>query len=189
MRFATNMGGSPFVLSFALYGALMLAYYPVKGGLIVPNLPPIIPPTLVQQCCFVQSRTHSYNFEKLVTYRTKSTPGRGPVVQLYKNPIYHQAINKNICYSKQDTDNNPNCRQGFCEQQYINQEAMIHDASFGSENDIGLGEIWVESGCRFTPFEGLEVNTIYENEEDESDVEKQVPRRANPAWFVRFVRR
>ena len=163
------------------------ALIPVKSAARPAKIPPIIPPTLVQQCCFVQSRTHSYNFEKLVTYRTKSTPGRGPVVQLYKNPIYHQAINKNICYSKQDTGNNPNCRQGFCEQQYINQEAMIHDASLESDTDIGLGEIWVESGCKFVPFEGVEMNTVYEAEEDKSDVKSHGYRSSRPAWFVRFV--
>ena len=64
---------------------------------------------------------------------------------------------------------------------------MIHDASFGSETDIGLGEIWVESGCRFVPFKGVEMNTVYEAEEDESDVKRQSYRSSRPAWFVRFV--
>ena len=182
MYFAGKFKGYFIVPGLIFYLVAILSHFSVRGGLVIPRQD-----TLVNQCCFVQSRVHSYNFEKLVTSRTQSTPGKGPVVQLYKNPIYHQAINKNICYSKQNNYDNPNCIQGVCEQQYINQEAMIHDASFESETDIGLGEIWVESGCKFVPFEGVEMNTVHETEEDESDVKRHGYRSSRPAWFVRFV--
>ena len=180
MNLAGRIKGPRVVSGVVLCGLLLIPYSPANGRLYLSNKG-----NLVDQCCFVQSRTHSYNFEKLVTSRTKSTPGRGPVVQLYKNPIYHQAIHKNICYSKEDSGNNPACHQGTCEQQYIIQETMIQDTSFGSTNDIGLGEIWVESGCEFIPFD---VNTAYENEEERSRVESPGTRNGGPAWFVRFVR-
>ena len=181
MKLAGNIRGLIEVSGVILCGLLFMPNSPANGRLYLSNKG-----NLVDQCCFVQSRTLSYNnWEKLVTPRTKSTPGRGPVVQLYKNPIYHQAINKNICYTKEHKGNNPTCDQGTCEQQYTIQETMIQDTSFGSTNNIGLGDIWVESGCEFIPFE---VNTAYEIEEDQSEVESAGPRNGGPAWFVRFVR-
>ena len=105
--------------------------------------------SLIEQCCKVKSRSHAYKLAKLVMPNAKLTPDEGQTVQLYQTPFYHQYINKEICYNNYNSKSI--CQQGTCQQEYIKQEAIVHERHFKRKHQISIQEVWVESGCKFVP--------------------------------------
>ena len=103
------------------------------------------PLSSIDQCCTTHTTTKIYLYEKEVTPRTETSPGKGPMVLLYQTPYYKQRIKRKRCVARRGA------RNSFCKdlchemQRYVKQSVIVED---GYYKKLGTRDIWVPDGCR-----------------------------------------
>lgn len=103
------------------------------------------PLSLIHQCCTTHTTTKIHLYEKEVTPKTATSPGRGPMVMLYKTPFYKQRVTRKRCVARSGAKNSV-CKN-ICHkmQRYEKQNVIVED---GYYKELGIREIWVPDGCR-----------------------------------------
>ena len=102
------------------------------------------PSSLIDECCTTHTTTKIHSYEKEVTPKTETSPGRGPMVPLYKTPSYKQRITRKRCVARSKAKNS------FCKnlchkmQRYEKQSVIVQD---GDYNELRIRDIWVLDGC------------------------------------------
>ena len=102
------------------------------------------PLSLIDQCCTTHTTTKIHASEKEVTPRTEKSPGRGPMVMLYKTPFYKQRIKRKRCVARSGAKNS------FCKdlchkmQRYEKQSVIVED---GYYKKLEIRDVWVPDGC------------------------------------------
>ena len=99
--------------------------------------------SMVADCCKVRITDRHHRHEKRVL-EGYSEPGIGEMVQLDHSPFYRQKIIRKICVAKNHPSHHQ-CSQfagsNICQSGYAKQKAIVKDG--------GIGEIWVENGCKY----------------------------------------
>ena len=102
------------------------------------------PLSLIDQCCTTHTTTKIHLYEKEVTPRTETSPGKGPMVLLYQTPYYKQRIKRKRCVARRGA------RNSFCKdlchkmQRYEKQSVIVE---VGYYKKLEIRDIWVPDGC------------------------------------------
>ena len=102
------------------------------------------PLSLIDQCCTTHTTTKIHVYEKEVTPRTETSPGRGPMVMLYKTPFYKQRITRRRCVARSGAKNST-CKDLCHKMQRYEKQSVVVEVGYYKKLEIR--DIWVPDGC------------------------------------------